>query len=298
MTYSRSIFYIIIFGLMFSDVGYGLLVAGLCLFAVTKLPIRGAIRKFCNMFVYCGISSAVMGALFGGWFGDIPVVFMQNFLGVSAEQTSGSFFNGFLFSMTNDPITYLIVSLGVGAVHLVCAMLIKFYILAKDGKWFDAMFDIGSWLVLFTGIGLYLVIPSVGMWVAVAGVAMLVLTQGRHEKNIVMKLLKGIMSLYDLISYASDLLSYSRILALGLAGSVIGGVINIICTMGGATPVGIIVFIMVFPLGHLLNIAINILGTFVHDARLQYIEFFGKFYEDGGKPFEPLQPESKYVILK
>ena len=101
--------------------------------------------------------------------------------------------------------------------------------------------------------------------------------------------------LYDLISYVSDLLSYSRILALGLAAGVIAQVVNILGTMGGPTVVGFIALIVAFVVGHLLNIAINVLGTFVHTSRLQYIEFFNKFYEDGGVVFDPAVPSDKYT---
>ena len=130
---------------------------------------------------------------------------------------------------------------------------------------------------------------------ALAGVAMLVLTQGRAEKNIIMKLGKGIFSLYDLISYGSDLLSYSRILALGLASAVIGQVVNILATLAGPSVVGFIAMVLIFIVGHILNLVINVLGTFVHTSRLQYIEFFGKFFTDGGKPFRPLAPADEYT---
>ena len=110
-----------------------------------------------------------------------------------------------------------------------------------------------------------------------------------------MKVLKGLLGLYDLISYVSDLLSYSRILALGLAAGVIGQVVNILATMGGPSVGGFIALVLAFLVGHLLNIAINVLGTFVHTSRLQYIEFFGKFYEDGGIAFDPALPSDKYT---
>ncbi|MCD7776772.1 MAG: V-type ATP synthase subunit I, partial [Firmicutes bacterium] len=118
------------------------------------------------------------------------------------------------------------------------------------------------------------------------------------EKNPVMKVLKGFMSLYDTISYISDLLSYSRILSLGLASAVIASVFNILGTMGGLSFGGICVFVVAILIGHLLNMAINLLGTFVHTSRLQYIEFFGKFYEDGGRVFAPVSPDSKYYVYK
>ena len=132
----------------------------------------------------------------------------------------------------------------------------------------------------------------------IIGLVALVATQGRKNKNIFMKIFGGLASLYDIIGYISDLLSYSRILALGLASLVIASVFNILGAMPGLSVGGVIFFVIIFCIGHLLNIAINMLGAFVHTSRLQYIEFFGKFYEDGGRPFAPLSPESKYVIFK
>ena len=127
---------------------------------------------------------------------------------------------------------------------------------------------------------------------------MLICTQGRQEKNIIMKFLKGIMSLYDIVGYLSDLLSYSRILALSLASAVIASVMNLLGTMGGLSVGGILLFVLVFILGHTINFFVNILGAYVHTSRLQYIEFFGKFYEGGGRAFAPLEPKSKYVTFK
>jgi V/A-type H+-transporting ATPase subunit I len=199
------------------------------------------------------------------------------------------------FDMMNAPITFLVVSLAMGALHLLCGMGIKFYILWREKKRFEAIFDVGSWFVLFAGIGVYFIHDKAGLITAGVGVLMLVLTQGRAAKNPIMKLAKGVMSLYDLISYASDLLSYSRILALSLASAVIASVVNIFATMNGLSVAGVIMFIFVGLIGHLLNFAVNILGTYVHTSRLQYIEFFGKFYEGGGREFQPLTPDTKFV---
>ena len=150
---------------------------------------------------------------------------------------------------------------------------------------------------LFGGAGLFFISKAVGITVAAIGVAMLILTQGRREKNIVMKAVKGVGSLYRLINLMSDLLSYSRIMALGLSSAVVASVFNILATMGGPTPLGIIMLIIIIPLGHLLNLAINLLGTFVHTGRLQYVEFFGKFFEDGGRPFKPIKPEISHSVI-
>lgn len=290
-----SIFYTIIFGLMFADVGYGFLLSAGCLIGIKLMNPRGSMRKFMNMFALCGISSIAAGIVFGGYFGDLPTAIMQNFLGFETLPDISVWFNPL-----NDPVKFLIVSMAMGVIHLVAGMIVKFYILTRNGHLMDAVFDVGSWLLLFAGMGLYFIpqISTIGLVILIIGAAMLILTQGRSEKNPVMKLLKGIMSLYNIVAYASDLLSYARILALGMASAVIAGVVNLLGTMGGLSIGGILGLTFAFAVGHTLNLVINVLGTFVHTSRLQYIEFFGKFYEDGGRAFEPLMPDAKYVTFK
>ena len=290
-SFIMSIFYFIIFGLMFADAGYGLLLVVCCFGAIRLLHPKPGMRAFLAMFGYCGISSMIWGVLLGAYFGDFPLAYMQHMAAVSAVPQTLALW----FDPIQSPMNFLILSLGVGAVHLVAGMAVKFAIIWKSGKPLDAIFDIGSWWVLFAGLGLLAVVPAVGKWVALAGVLMLVLTQGRAEKNILMKLGKGIFSLYDLISYGSDLLSYSRILALGLASSVIAQVVNILATLIGPSVAGFIAMVLIFIVGHAMNLVINVLGTFVHTSRLQYIEFFGKFFTDGGRPFKPLAPADEYT---
>ena len=301
-TFIMSIFYFIIFGIMFADAGYGLVLMLACFGGVKLLKPRESMERFLKMFGYCGISCVVFGVLFGAYFGDLPLAIMKNMLGMPEEALPNLALLGssaanvaVLFDPLQNPMAFLLVSLGIGAVHLIAGMAVKFFILCRDGQVWDAIFDIGAYWLLFGGIALIFIVPSVGTWVTVAAVALIVLTHGRAEKNIIMKFLKGLLGLYDLISYVSDLLSYSRILALGLAAGVIAQVVNILGTMGGATVGGFIGLVIAFVIGHLLNIAINVLGTFVHTSRLQYIEFFGKFYEDGGVPFEPALPSDKYT---
>ena len=293
-TFIMSIFYFVIFGLIMQDVLYGLLllVGGKVLLKALHAKPGSSLYKLIDMFSICGVSTMICGFLFGGYFGDLPSAFATHMLGRTSFPELALAFN----PVTN-PILYLAVSLGIGAIHLITGMLIKAYMLVKEGHALDAVFDIGLWLVLFAGIGLLFLAPGVGKWVAIAGAVGLVLTQGRAEKNIVMKFLKGVLSLYDIVSYLSDLLSYSRIMALGLSGAIIAQVVNLIGTLGGPTVTGFIVLILAMVLGHTLNLALNLLGAFVHTARLQYIEFFGKFYIDGGEPFKPAAVPTKYTEI-
>ncbi len=299
-TMVMSIFYLIIFALMFADVGYGLILLVGCTLGLKLLKPRGSLKKFLEMFAYCGVACMVTGVLFGGYFGDLPTKMAVNMFGAAEEADLSLWFNPI-----NDPMMFLVVSLAIGAVHLVGGLAVKFYILWISGNKLDAIFDAGGWILVFLGGGIAIVgimlgnvLSTVGLVTVILGYGTLICTQGRAEKSIVMKILKGLMSLYDTINYVSDLLSYSRILSLGLASAVIASVFNLIGTMGGLSFGGIVIFVVAVLVGHLLNIAINVLGSFVHTSRLQYIEFFGKFYEDGGRAFVPLEPMAKYHVYK
>lgn len=290
-TFVMSIFYFIIFGIMFADVGYGLLLVLGCFGGIALLKPREGMKRFLAMFGYCGISSIIWGIILGSYFGDLPKMFITKMLGLNPPGKIAVWFDPL-----EDPMTFLVLSLAVGAVHLLGGMAVQFYILCREGKPLDALMDVGSWWVVFAGIALLVIKPDIGTWVLIAGLACIILTQGRHKKGIVGRLFGGVAKLYDLVSYMSDLLSYSRILALGLAAAVIAQVVNILGTLKGGTVVGYILFILVFLIGHGLNLVINVLGTFVHTSRLQYIEFFNKFYVDGGRPFKPALPAETYTV--
>ena len=160
------------------------------------------------------------------------------------------------------------------------------------------IFDIFFWYAVFAGIVMLILggqIALIGKYVALAGVVGLVLTQGRAKKGIFNKLISGVLSLYGITGYFSDILSYSRVLALCLATGVIAMVVNIMGTMAGLDNiVGILLLVFVFLLGHTFNLAMSLLGAYVHTSRLQYVEFFGKFYEGGGRKFSPLRMRTKY----
>lgn len=292
-TFLMSFFYIFIFGLMFADVGYGLLLMVGCLLGKKLMKPEGSLRKFLNMFTMCGGSMAVMGVLFGGYFGDLPQAIAQNFAGRPGELDMALWFNPL-----NDPMQFLVISIVIGAIHLFVGLAVQFSVLWKKGDRVSAVCDAGSWMLIFLGAGVSFLALPVGLGIVVLGVLMILCTSGRHEKNPVMKVLKGFLGLYGIVSYVSDLLSYSRILSLGLASAVIASVFNIIGTMAGPSVIGVLLLIVVGTIGHVMNLAINLLGSFVHTSRLQYIEFFGKFYEDGGRPFVPLTPRSKYVRFR
>lgn len=286
-------FFILFFGMMLADAGYGLLLLILCLVGLKVMkPDEGFLKNALQIGVSCSISTIFWGIMFGGYFGNLVTQVAESWFGLTVTIPS-------VFNPLNDPMSVMILSFILGGIHLFVGMGIKIYMLARDGHLMDGLMDIGLWYLVLIGLPLMLLpaFSTVGMVLAIVGAVGLILTQGRHEKNILMKPIKGVMSLYDITSYLSDVLSYSRILALGLAGGVIANVFNLLGTMPGLNIVGVIVFVLIFVIGTAFNVAISGLGAYVHTARLQYVEFFGKFYEAGGRPFKPFQPNTQYTLI-
>jgi len=199
-----------------------------------------------------------------------------------------------------------------GVIHIYVGIGVRGANLIRKKKYLDAILDTIPWYIFFTGFVLFVLpyvpnmnaeslgpVVNIGTKLFIIGAIILVLTQGRDGKTILQKLIGGISKLYDVVSFMSDVLSYSRLLALGLATSVIGAIINEMGAMGGLNSVvKVLLFIIISLVGHAINFAINALGAYVHSCRLQYIEFFGKFYEGGGKPFKPLKYNTKYINIK
>lgn len=283
-------FFFLFFGMMLSDAGYGLLLALATGFVLWKYKPQGQAKKLFGLIFWGGIATIFWGMIFGSYFGDTYTVVTGNPIPK-------------LMDPSGDPISVLILSFILGLIHLFVGMGAKAYLLIKRGQVWDAIFDIGFWYLVLGGAGVMAAgmvfgdaMMKIGMWTAIAGAAGLILTQGRHKKNIFMRLIGGIGSLYDVTGYLSDILSYSRLLALGLSTGVVASVVNLMGSMGGLSSVGgWILFVIVFLIGHVFNIVINTLGAYVHSSRLQYVEFFGKFYESGGKAFTPLRKRHKYV---
>ncbi|MDD4721325.1 MAG: V-type ATP synthase subunit I [Acidaminococcaceae bacterium] len=270
-------FHFIFFGMMLSDAGYGLVLT-ILLYAVLKLfKPRDSAEKLITVILFGGVSTVLWGILFGGWF--------------------GLEWRPLLFVPMKEPLKMLALCFGLGALHLVTGMCMKIYLLVKRGQVWAAIFDEVSWLVLFAGLFLMALLPGeIGRDMAIVGAGTIVLTGGREKKNVIAKFFGGLLSLYNISGYVSDLLSYSRLFALGLATGVIAMVINTIAKMLWETgPAGVVIAVFVLVGGHIFNILINVLGSFVHTSRLQYIEFFSKFYEAGGKAFVPLAIRTKYV---
>jgi len=283
-------FYFVFFGLMVSDAGYGFLMALATGIILYKFKPQGMGFKLMKLIFFGGISTFIWGVLFGGWFGNI----------VDAV-TSGQYtIPPLWFNPLDDPMRLLLWSFIFGGLHIFVGMGLKAYMLIRDGHTLDAIFDIGFWYLLLIGLVMLAlggVASVIGKYMALGGAVLLVLTQGRSQKGIVKKFVSGLLSLYNVTGFLSDVLSYSRLLALGLATGVIATVINTMGTLFGLNVMGIIILIIVFAIGTVFNIVINALGAFVHASRLQYVEFFGKFYEGGGKSFQPFKINTKYINI-
>ena len=300
-------FFILIYGLMMADIGYGLIMVIAAVVAMKKIKPKAGTLAFCQLLLYAGISTMVMGALTGGCFGDMPyrVVHMIN----PASNWEGL---PYLFSPVRDSNAVLYGSLVIGLIHLNTGMVISFVEKVKAGNLLDGIFEEGSlWVILIGGIlwgstmlfaGAPELLGKVGVIIVVIGSVMLLFGAGRHSKGFG-KVTAAFGCIYNtLTGWFGDVLSYSRIMALMLAGGVVAQVFNTIAVMpaesSGLNLFTGLAFAVIFVIGHALNFGLNILGCFVHDLRLQCLEFFGKFYVDGGKPFNPLKVSSRYYDVK
>ncbi len=306
-----SFFYVFFFGMMLSDAAYGVIVAIVCGILVWKFPRMSAgMRKSLKLFFWCGLSTIVWGVLFGGYFGNIVDIVTEKFTGTKITPPA------LWFIPLNEPMKLLLYSLLFGVIHLFTGLAIKGYLCIKDRKYMDFFCDVVLWFMLLIGLILMLLpselfasiaqmeivfpgwLNTLAKGLAVIGAAGIVLMSGRGNKNPALRLALGAYDLYNITGWLSDVLSYSRLLALGLATGVIASVINQMGSMLPNNVIGIIFFILIFIVGHSMNLAINLLGAYVHTNRLQFVEFFGKFYEGGGRPFHPFRENTKYAEIK
>ncbi len=294
-----SFFYYAFFGLMLSDAGYGLLMVIAMLFAKHILKVRGSMKKTVDMYLYCGISTVFWGTLFGGWFGDLIPTVMKNFMGVKNPPSLALW-----LEPMNDTMDLLMYSMLFGVVHLFAGLAIRFFMLIKEKNYLGAIFDVIPVVIFVSGFAIagasfIFTVPDeikpYGTILLSIGAALIVLTAGRNGKNILGKLGGGLYALYNTASgYLGDILSYSRLLALCLVTGVIANVVNLLAAMPG----NIVLFVIIFLVGHTINIAINLIGTYVHTNRLQYVEFFSKFYEGSGRTFTPFKINSKFFTIR
>jgi len=278
-------FFILFYGIMMADMGYGLLMMLAGLIVTKKYNPKGTMGNMFRLAGLCGVSTFIMGALTGGFFGD----FLTQVVKLT---TGGDFALPALFTPLNDTLMILIGAMALGMVQIITGMAVSFVRKIRRGQVMDALWEEVTWWVVFAGIGcMALGVTNIVLYV---GIVMVLVGSGWNAKGFG-KITAIFGSLYNHVTgYFGDILSYSRLMALMLAGSVIAQVFNTL----GAIPGNLIIFIIISLVGNALNFALNLLGCYVHDLRLQCLEYFGKFYEDGGKPFRPLAINTKYVDVE
>ena len=284
-------FFILFYGIMLADMAYGLIMIIAALVVLKKKKPRKGTRNFFELMLWCGISTTIMGALTGGFFSDAPLQIAQIINPDTTWQGLPA-----LFTPLDDTIMILIGAMCLGFIQIITGMIISVVEKVKNGEIFDAVFNEGTWWVIFVGLALWVLgIGSVGgvpVVLAIGGV-MLFIGSAKGKKGF--GIFTGFIgAIYNGVTgYFGDILSYSRLMALMLAGSVIAQVFNTIGAIFG----NVFIFIIISLFGNALNFALNLLGCFVHDLRLQCLEFFKAFYKDGGKPFKPLEINTKYVTV-
>ncbi len=275
-TVSLAPFFFIFVGLTVSEAGYGLLVSLLCLLFLKLAKPKGGLKQFLILMTILGVANVIIGTLVGGWFG-FPI---RKLL---------------LLDPLEDPVRFLLLALVLGFIQVWFGTFLNFLSQIKSKQAAAAVVQVG-WLLLLPGlVGFGVTKLAFTAWIALAGAGCIVLFSS-PSRNPAARFFGGLYGLYGISGYLSDILSYSRLLALGLATSVIAMVVNTLCqTALGIPGVGWLIAALIFVGGHLFNLGISFLGGFVHSMRLQFVEFFSKFFQSGGKPFKPFALESKYI---
>jgi V/A-type H+-transporting ATPase subunit I len=284
-------FFFIFFGIAMGDAGYGLILSLICALFLVKLKMGPVGRKLSWMFLFSGFGAIIFGLITG-----------------SLLSLSGLEF-GF-FKPLESPIVLLVIALGLGFVQLNFGIIISALGDIKAGRWIDVICNQGFWLLFLNSVVLVIAKEPLGLaqyatslnYLLLVATVGLVLGNTRGKKGIINKLLAipgGLFRIYGAVGFYSDVLSYSRLMALGLSGGVMGGIMNQLAwlVVENLPIVGWLFGAMIFLFGHALNLSLTILGAYVHSSRLQYLEFFGKFYEGGGKPLTPLKQEHKYTFV-
>lgn len=280
-------FFVLFYGIMMADMGYGLLMMLASLIAVKTMKPKGGTGHLLRLLGMCGISSFVFGAMTGGFFGDLLPQIAQMVIPDTTFTALPS-----LFTPMDDIMSILIGALALGVVQIFTGMIVSVSYKCKNGAVLDAVFSEGAWWCILFGIVLFVL--DLGPWLLAAGGVLLVAGQIYEKRNFIGAVTGLFGSIYNGVTgYLSDILSYLRLMALMLSGSVIATVFN---TLGALTG-KLWLFLIIAMCGNMLNFALNLIGCFVHDLRLQVLEFFNRFYKDGGRMYKPLNIDPQYVDI-
>ncbi len=296
-----AFFFALFFGICLGDFGYGLILAGVSAYFLKKYKLPEGGRNLYKLLMFGGFVAAVVGILTGSYLGFSPKDMPQALLLIKEILLSVQ-----VIDPIKSPLVMLLFSLALGVVQILFGIILQMALRIRNKEYVAAVLDDGLWLFFLSSLVFLIVATGISSPLAglagkmsLAGAGSLVLTQGRHKKNIVQKFLSGLLSLYKISGYMGDTLSYSRLLALGMSSAIIGSVINILAGMVKEVPVlGIALMIVLLIFGHIFNLVISTLSAFVHSTRLQMVEFFSKFYEGGGREFRPYKRQAEYTILK
>ena len=294
-------FFFLFFGMCLGDGGYGLILGAFLLYALLRYRLSGDTRNFFVLLLLGSVSTVMVGALTGSWLGDMIDAFG---LFAPIKPIKDSLV---LIKPMDDPITFLAIALGLGVVQILFGIVIAMWDAFRKGDMMGAFADQGGWLALLVGLllwgGSFLGLGGggalfAGKVLAAVGALTLVATQGRDKPGVIRKAISGVLSLYNVTSFLGDVLSYSRLLALGLATSAIAMIGNTLTILVSGIPyVGWILAFLIFFGGHLFSVVVNVLGSFIHSLRLQYVEFFSKFYSAGGRAFDPMRVVTKFTRI-
>ncbi|MDY0087709.1 MAG: V-type ATPase 116kDa subunit family protein [Coriobacteriia bacterium] len=289
-------FFFLFFGMCIGDAGYGLMLGTVAYLIKTRLDVAPAVRKFMDLLMLGGLAAIFVGIATRSYFA-LPPESLPPFLRYKP-----------LVDPLNDVMTMLIISVVLGVIHISVGVTTSAVQRWRNGDVLGAISQDISTLGLFVAVGIALALPATVGWLLPAAFGLTVVLKGRMLEELFIKrsltgtamgLARGLLGLYGLVGFASDFLSYTRLAALGLAGLLVGDVMNRLAGLVTGIPfgIGILSAVLILVVGHSFNVAINLLGAFVHPTRLQFVEFFSKFYEGGGRPFTPFAPRTKSVVL-